>query len=227
MVQLLQLDASPRRSRSHTRTLVREFAERWSEGGPGNTVIRRDLGHEPPPHLTEDWIAAAFTTPGERTTQMREALAYSDQLVDELFASDVLVLGVPMYNFGVPAMLKAYIDQIVRVGRTFSFDPEAAAPYTPLVSGKRAFVIVGTGDAGYEMGGPLASANHVEPYLRTALGFIGIDEVEFVYTGNDEFGGERLQRSLAFARNRVAELTSVGAVSHRHPVAEHAAPQRD
>ncbi|MFD6450190.1 FMN-dependent NADH-azoreductase [Nocardia sp. NPDC060220] len=207
MAQLLQLDASPRRSRSHTRTLVGEFVARWSEGRPGDTVIRRDLGHEPPPHLTEEWIAAAFTPSEARTPQMRDTLAYSDQLVDELFASDVLVLGVPMYNFGVPAMLKAYIDQIVRVGRTFSFDPEAAAPYTPLTSGKRAFVIVGTGDAGYETGGPLASMNHVEPYLRTALGFIGIDEVEFVYTGNDEFGGERLQRSLERARDRVADLT--------------------
>ncbi|MGY0497559.1 FMN-dependent NADH-azoreductase [Nocardia sp. FBN12] len=208
MAQLLQLDASPRRSRSHTRTLVGEFVARWSEGRPDDTVIRRDLGHEPPPHLTEDWIAAAFTTPAQRTPSMREALALSDQLVDEVFAADVLVLGVPMYNFGVPAMLKAYIDQIVRVGRTFSFDPDAASPYTPLTSGKRAFVIVGTGDAGYEAGGPLASMNHVEPYLRTALGFIGIDEIEFVYTGNDEFGGERLLRSLERARNRVADLTS-------------------
>ncbi|MEV6225015.1 NAD(P)H-dependent oxidoreductase [Nocardia fluminea] len=207
MAQLLRLDASPRRSRSHTRTLAGEFVARWSASRPDDTVIRRDLGHEPPPHLTEEWIAAAFTTPVDRTPQMREVLAYSDQLVDELFAADVLVLAVPMYNFGVPAMLKAYIDQIVRVGRTFSFDPEAAAPYTPLVSGKRAFVIVGTGDAGYEMGGPLASMNHVEPYLRTALGFIGIEDVEFVYTGNDEFGGERLQRSLDSARNRVAALT--------------------
>ncbi|MEV4207457.1 FMN-dependent NADH-azoreductase [Nocardia salmonicida] len=208
MAQLLQLDASPRRSRSHTRTLTGEFVARWSEGRPGDTVIRRDLGHEPPPHLTEEWIAAAFTTPAQRTPQMHEVLAYSDRLVDELFASDVLVLGVPMYNFGVPAMLKAYIDQIVRVGRTFSFDPDAAAPYTPLTSGKRAFVIVGTGDAGYEVGGPLASMNHVEPYLRTALGFIGIDEVEFVYTGNDEFGGERLLRSLEHARSRVVDLTA-------------------
>ncbi|MEV0550548.1 NAD(P)H-dependent oxidoreductase [Nocardia salmonicida] len=208
MAQLLQLDASPRRSRSHTRTLTGEFVARWSEGRPGDTVIRRDLGHEPPPHLTEEWIAAAFTTPAQRTPQMHEVLAYSDRLVDELFASDVLVLGVPMYNFGVPAMLKAYIDQIVRVGRTFSFDPDAAAPYTPLASGKRAIVIVGTGDAGYEVGGPLASMNHVEPYLRTALGFIGIDEVEFVYTGNDEFGGERLLRSLEHARSRVVDLTA-------------------
>ncbi|MEU4414144.1 FMN-dependent NADH-azoreductase [Nocardia salmonicida] len=208
MAQLLQLDASPRRSRSHTRTLTGEFVARWSEGRPGDTVIRRDLGHEPPPHLTEEWIAAAFTAPAQRTPQMREVLAHSDRLVDELFASDVLVLGVPMYNFGVPAMLKAYIDQIVRIGRTFSFDPDAAAPYTPLTSGKRAFVIVGTGDAGYEMGGPLASMNHVEPYLRTALGFIGVDDVEFVYTGNDEFGGERLLRSLEHARSRVADLTA-------------------
>lgn len=209
MAQLLQLDASPRGARSHTRALVREFVDNWHQGRPGDTVLHRDLGHEPPPHITEDWIAAAFTAPEQRTPQMREDLVYSDRLVDELFDTDVLVFGVPLYNFGIPAMLKAYIDQIVRVGRTFSFDPEdTVAPYTPLTSGKRAFVIVSTGDAGYEAGGPLADMNHVEPHLRTVLGFIGIDDVEFVYAGNDEYGGERLRRSLQRARDRVADLTS-------------------
>ncbi|MGW4633681.1 FMN-dependent NADH-azoreductase [Nocardia sp. NPDC004415] len=208
MAQLLRLDASPRQSRSHTRTLVGEFVDQWRQARPEDTVIHRDLGHRPPPHLTEDWIAAAFTTPDQRTPAMHAALADSDELVDEMLATDVLVLGVPMYNFGIPAMLKAYIDNIVRVGRTFAFDPAADAPYTPLTAGKRAFVIVGTGDAGYDVGGPLAHMNHVEPYLRTALGFIGIDDLEFVYTGNDEFGGERLRRSLESARERVATLTA-------------------
>ncbi|MFI5502693.1 FMN-dependent NADH-azoreductase [Nocardia asteroides] len=208
MAQLLQLDASPRGSRSHTRTLVREFVDRWVQARPGDTVIRRDLGHQPPPHLTEEWIAAAFTTPERRTPAMHATLAYSDHLVDELLATDVLVLGVPMYNFGIPAMLKAYLDSVIRVGRTFAFDPAAAAPYTPLTAGKRAFVIVGTGDTGYELGGPLAHMNHVEPHLRTALGFIGIDEIDFVYTGNDEFGGDRLRRSLDSARHRIADLTA-------------------
>jgi FMN-dependent NADH-azoreductase len=140
---------------------------------------------------------------------MRADLAVSDELVDELLRTDVLVLGVPMYNFGIPAMLKAYIDQIVRVGRTFAFDPAAPNPYAPLVPpGKRAYVIVSTGDSGYQPGGPLADLNQVEPYLRTVFGFIGIEDPQFVYAGNDEFGGERLSASLAAAHDRVAELAT-------------------
>jgi len=125
-----------------------------------------------------------------------------------------------MYNFGIPAPLKAYIDQIVRIGRTFAFEPEdAAAPYKPLVSGKRAFVIVASGDAGYEPGGPLAAWNQVEPYLRTVLGFIGIHDVDFVYVGNDEFGGERLARSLERARRELRELAQVARTQAVGPAA--------
>ncbi|MGW0249777.1 FMN-dependent NADH-azoreductase [Nocardia goodfellowii] len=207
MTTLLHLDASPRGARSHTRSLTDDFVTRWVQQHSEVTVARRDLGIEPPPHLTEGWIAAAFTEPARRTPRMRADLAVSDELVDELLGTDVLVVGVPMYNFGIPAMLKAYIDQIVRVGRTFSFDPELRDPYAPLLPpGKRAFFIVSTGDSGYQADGPLAALNQVEPYLRTVFGFIGIDDLQFVYVGNDEFGGDRLSESLAAARNRVAEL---------------------
>ncbi|MEV0246609.1 NAD(P)H-dependent oxidoreductase [Nocardia sp. NPDC050712] len=207
MTKLLHLDASPRGPRSHTRTLTDDFVTRWVSQRSEVTVAHRDLGVRPPPHVTEGWIAAAFADPATRTPQMRADLAVSEDLVDELLGTDVLVLGVPMYNFGIPAMLKAYIDQIVRVGRTFGFDPEAENPYTPLLpAGKRAYVIVSTGDSGYQSGGPLAGLNQVEPYLRTVFGFIGLDDLEFVYAGNDEFGGERLSASLAAAHDRVAEL---------------------
>ncbi|WP_194813897.1 FMN-dependent NADH-azoreductase [Nocardia sp. XZ_19_385] len=209
MTKLLHLDASPRGARSHTRSLTGDFVTRWVRQRSDVSVARRDLGCQPPPHLTEGWIAAAFTKPEERTPQMLADLALSDELVDELLGTDVLVVGVPMYNFGIPAMLKAYIDQIVRVGRTFSFDPELADPYAPLLPpGKRAFFIVSTGDSGYQPDGPLAGLNQVEPYLRTVFGFIGIEDLQFVYVGNDEFGGERLSESLAAARDRVAELTA-------------------
>ncbi|MEU8899863.1 NAD(P)H-dependent oxidoreductase [Nocardia sp. NPDC048505] len=209
MTTLLHLDASPRAARSHTRSLTDDFVTRWVRQHAEVTVARRDLGTQPPPHVTEDWIAAAFTAPDQRTPRMRADLAVSDGLVDELLGADVLVLGVPMYNFGIPAMLKAYIDQIVRVGRTFSFDPEAADPYAPLLPpGKRAFVIVSTGDSGYQADGPLTAMNQVEPYLRTVFGFIGIDDLQFVYVGNDEFGGDRLSSSLAAAHARVAELAA-------------------
>jgi FMN-dependent NADH-azoreductase len=115
-----------------------------------------------------------------------------------------------MYNFGVPSAFKAYIDQIVRVGRTFLFDPDdTEQPYRPLLQGKRAFVIVSSGDAGYEAGGPHESLNHVDPYLRTVFGFIGIVDVRFVHVGNDEFGGDKLAASLRGAREELEWLAVV------------------
>ena len=163
-----------------------------ARGHPGVTVTHRDVGHDPPPHVDEAWIAAAFAPPAERTRAMHAALRTSDELIDELLAADVGVIGVPMYNFGVPSGFKAYIDQIVRVGRTFAFEPEdAGEPYKPLVRGKRVFVVVATGDTGYETGGRYEKQNHLDPYLRTVFRFIGVTDVTF-HVGNDEFGGSRL-----------------------------------
>lgn len=210
MTQVLHIDASPRSDRSHTRRLTREFVDAWLETRPTDTVVYRDVGHHPPPHVDEAWIAAAFTPPDKLTQQMRETLKTSDDLVDELLAADILVIGLPMYNFSVPSVFKAYIDQIIRIRRTFAFDPEDKfQPYKPLVHGKRIFVIVATGDSGYESGGRFAHLNHLDPYLRVLFGFIGVTDVTFVHIGNDEFGGERLSQSVLQARARISELTSI------------------
>ena len=210
MTQVLHIDVSPRSDRSHTRRLTREFVDAWLETRPTDTVVYRDVGHHPPPHVDEAWIAAAFTPPDKLTQQMRETLKTSDDLVDELLAADILVIGLPMYNFSVPSVFKAYIDQIIRIRRTFAFDPEDKfQPYKPLVHGKRIFVIVATGDSGYESGGRFAHLNHLDPYLRVLFGFIGVTDVTFVHIGNDEFGGERLSQSVLQARARISELTSI------------------
>lgn len=207
MTHLLHIDTSPRGARSHTRRLTREFVDLWEKVSPAETMTYRDIGRDPPPPVDEAWIAAAFTAPGERTPQMKEALRSSDALVDEFIAADTYAIGVPMYNFAVPSSFKAYIDQIVRVGRTFAFEPEdEAAPYKPLVHGKKMFVFVATGDSGYESGEPYEPLNHLDPYLRTVFGFIGVNDIRFVYVGNDEFGGQRLAQSVARARERIAEL---------------------
>jgi FMN-dependent NADH-azoreductase len=209
MAHLLHIDVSPRGERSHTRRLSRELVDAWLRSHPNDRVTYRDIGRNPPPHVDDDWIAAAFTTVANRTAAMQHVLRVSDALIAELVAADVLVIGLPMYNFSVPSSFKAYIDQIVRVGVTFAFDPEdEVAPYKPLVHGVRAVVIVASGDAGYEPGGRFERQNHVDPYLRTLFGFIGIDDVTFVHVGNDEFGGERLARALAAARVAIAQLTA-------------------
>src|SRR5688572_16153754 len=116
MKTLLVIDSSARSNRSTTRSLTRRFAEAWKQRFGDAAVIRRDLGATPPPAIDEAWIAAAF---GEPNGETPAALFESETFIGELFQADVIVIGAPMYNFGMPAALKAYFDQIVRVGRTF------------------------------------------------------------------------------------------------------------
>lgn len=223
MAHLLHIDSSPRGERfpsealrgSHSRRMTREFVEQWKQAHPSDTVTYRDVGRNPVPHVDEAWIAAAFTPPEQRKEQLQEAIHISDRLVDEFLAADVYVIGVPMYNFSVPSTFKAYIDQIVRIGLTFTFEPENAAnPYKPLVLGKKMFIITARGASGYEPGGQYGDMNHQEPYLRTVFGFIGITDITFVHVENDEFGNTSLAKSLAAARTQVAQLAGKAMQQH-------------
>jgi len=181
--------------------------ERWKQAYPTDTVTYRDVGRSSIPHVDQSWIAAAFTAPEKRTPEMWKAIQLSDQLVDEFLAADIYVIGVPMYNFSIPSCFKAYIDQIVRVGRTFLFEPDdPEAPYKPLVHNKKMFIIAVRGDAGYVPGGPKEKLNHQDPYLKTVFGFIGITDITVIHVENDEFGGQRLADSIAAARRQIAEL---------------------
>ena len=134
-------------------------------------MLYRDLRVFTPPHVTEDWIAAAFSPPDRHSPQMRQALQLSDLLIDEFMAADVYVFGVPMSNFAAPAVFKAYIDNIVRVGRTFLYVPDdAAAPYKPLVHGKRMFVLVSSGPPAMR---PPARCGPSTTWSRTSAPFSG------------------------------------------------------
>lgn len=207
MAHLLHLDSSPRKERSHSRKLTREFVETWQQTHSTDTVTYRDIGHNPVPHVDEPWIAAAFTPPEQRTPELWRAIEFSDRLVDELLAADIYVMGVPMYNFSVPSTFKAYIDQIVRIGRTFNFAPENPEyPYKPLVLGKKMFVITARGTSGYGVGGQYEHLNHHDPYLSAVFGFIGITDITFIAVENDESGGTSLAESIASARNQIAQL---------------------
>lgn len=213
---ILHIDSSARQGisghdahGSHTRRLSQRFVQHWQALCPADQVLRRDVARQTPAFVTEDWVAAAFTPVSARSPAMHERLAESDALVDELVAADLIVIGVPMYNFGVPATFKAYIDNIVRVGRTFGFDRQRAGePYWPMLSsaGKRLVLLSSRGDHGYDEGGRLAQANHVESAVRAAFAYIGIDQVSSVAVEFDEFGDERLAASLAAAERQVDEL---------------------
>ncbi len=207
MTILLHLDASARIAGSQTRRLGRLFVERWRALRPDDTVVHRDVGREPPRPVTDSWIAAAFTRPERRTPDMIAALAESDRLVDELERADIIVAGVPMYNFGLPAQMKAYIDNIVRVGRTFGLDrTRAGDPDWPMLRGKRLVILSSRGDRGYDPGGWIAHKNHVEPHLRAAFGYIGITDVVSIAVEADAFADQHLAQSLAAAEAAVERL---------------------
>lgn len=214
MAHLLHIDSSPRGEKfptealrgSHSRRLIREFVLQWQQAH-GDTINYRDLGRNYVPHVDEAWIAAAYTPPEQRSAELQQAIWISDRLVDEFLAADIYVIGVPMYNFSIPSTLKAYIDQIVRIGRTFAFEPENPQnPYKPLVLGKKMFIIATRGGSGFGVGGQYEQMNHQTPYLATVFGFIGITDITFIEIENDELGGQKLAEAIANARRQVAQL---------------------
>jgi FMN-dependent NADH-azoreductase len=178
MATLLLLNTSPLPS-SVSRELTREFVSNWKASHPSGKVIDRDLAANPPKPLDQAWIYATFTPEEARQPEQKDLIAYSDQCISELELADEYVIGVAMHNFSIPSVLKLWIDQVVRRGRTFSYGADGPKG---LLSGKKATVLVATGGV-YDAGTPYAALNFIDPYLRTILGFIGITDVKFVTAG--------------------------------------------
>ncbi len=179
MPTLLHIDSSPLYGRSVSRQLTDAFVTEWKAFHPNGTVVDRDLYATSIPPVTAEWVGAAYTPEEARTPQQKELLALSDRLLAELERADEYVFGVPMHNFGVPSVLKLWIDQVARVGRTFSY-----ADGTPkgLLAGKKATFIIATGGI-YDAQTQMASFNFVEPYLRSVFGFLGVTDATFLTTG--------------------------------------------
>jgi FMN-dependent NADH-azoreductase len=217
-MKLLHIDSSARPGRSdhsqygsHTRRLTDRFVRRWLASRPDDQMTYRDVGQYPPNPVTAKWIHAAFTKPQQREPWMHEVLAESDALVDEVMEADLIVAGVPMYNFGMPAQFKAYIDNVVRVGRTFGFDrSRPGEPYWPMLAGmgKRLIVLSARGDYGYGSGGRQAHVNHVESGVRDVFGYLGITDFDSVAIEYDEFADDRLKASIAAAEQAVDDLVN-------------------
>jgi FMN-dependent NADH-azoreductase len=178
MATLLQLDSSPLAS-SVSRELTREFVTNWKIAHPNGQVIVRDLAANPAKPVDQGWIYAAFTPVEARQPEQKAILTYSDECIAELEQADEYVLGVAMHNFSIPSVIKLWIDQVVRGGRTFAYDESGAKG---LLSGKKATILVATGGV-YQAGSPLESLNFIDPYLRTILGWIGIKDITFVTAG--------------------------------------------
>jgi len=207
MSTLLHIDSSPRASRSITRKLTHDFAEAWAAAHPGSHIIYRDLGHQSIPFVTEEWVAGAFSHEA-LTPEQQRVFAVSDELIAELKQADHYVFGVPMFNFNVPAVFKAYIDQISRFGQTVQF--AAGGGIEGLLKGKKATVIITSGGI-YREGYPSAPLNFIEPYMRAILGFLGVTAVDFVIAdGVNDVNFGKLDRDtyLKPIRARALELAS-------------------
>lgn len=198
---LLHIDASPRGARSKSRQLGADYVAAWRSRHPDAAVVTRDLTQEPPPFVSEAWVEGAYAPAAQQSPAAQAAIAVSNRYVDELLAADQLVITTPIYNLSIPATLKAWIDQIVRAGRTFAL---RQGGYEGLVKGKRVLVIVASG-SDFRPNTPGGAYNFLEPYLRAVLGFVGITDVQFVYAhslGQDEAGRE----AFASAQTALQEL---------------------
>ncbi len=176
MTRILRIDSSARLQGSHSRELADYFQNAWLTKYPHDEVIVRDVVQNPCPHISNLAIAAFNTPQEQQSEEMKNAIALSDELIDELQSADILLISVPMYNFSVPSALKAWIDQIVRPGRTFVYD---GTNFTGLVTVKRAYIICAYGGSGYTDNRAFFSLNFLEPYLKGILSFLGIQELQF------------------------------------------------
>lgn len=204
MNRILAIHASPRADRSHSRRL----AEGFLAALPQAEITRREVGRAGLPHVSEAFIAAAFhPEPGNRPLTMQADLALSDQLVDELLDHDLLVISTPMYNFSVPSGLKAWVDQVVRLGRTFDLRIEdGEAQYEPLLKGRKALIVTSRGGAGMGPGGELEWMNHADTWLRVALGFLGIEDVKVIAAEGEEGNPDAFRASCQQAERELASL---------------------
>src|SRR5580658_10793908 len=195
MPTLLHIDSSPLYGRSVSRELTAAFVTQWKAAHPLGKVIERDLTSTAIAPINAEWIGAVYTPEGARTPQQKELLSLSDSLLAELEQADEYVFGVPMHNFGVPSVLKLWIDQIARVGRTFSYGEGGPKG---LLTGKKATFIIATGGI-YDEQTQMASFNFVEPYLRSVFGFLGVTDATFLTAGGTAALNQGLDRDAFLA----------------------------
>lgn len=197
-LKILEVTASARTMTSASRRLSQDLINALEDRFGGVHTTRRDLSAGIP-FVNEAWVEANFTPEESRTAKHRESLALSDALVEELNDADVLVIGVPMYNFNIPASLKAWVDMIARARLTFRYTENGPEG---LLQGKKAYLVVATG------GVPVGSAvDFATPYLKHVLSFIGIDDVEIVAA--DQLNSQA-DESMDAARSRIAEIVHLG-----------------
>lgn len=197
---LLQINSSIFSSGGQSSQLADRFVAAWRANHLDAQVVVRDLAQNPLPHLDAQRVTAFFAQPDDRTTEQQAFVAESDALIEEIKQAEVIVIGLPMYNFGIPSTLKAYFDHIARAGVTFRYTSNGPEG---LLIGKKVYVFAARG--GLYAGTPLDSQTG---YVRNFLGFLGITEVEFVYAEGLNMGEASKEAALTKAHQRLAALAA-------------------
>ncbi|TCS39457.1 FMN-dependent NADH-azoreductase [Paucimonas lemoignei] len=199
-MNILQVNSSARTGNSNSTRLASELVAKLRSTHQGSTLTLRDLGVTPHPALDETALQALFTPAEQRTTEQAARVALDDELIAEIQAADIVVLGVPMYNFGITAQLKNWIDAIARARVTFRYTENGPEG---LLKGKKVYAVLTRG--GQYRNTP---ADTQVPYLKTVLGFLGMTDVEFVYAEGLAMGPEAEQQAMAAARAEIEQLVS-------------------
>ena len=197
-MRTLQINSSIFSSGGQSSQLADQFVATLRAREPDAHLVVRDLAHDPLPHLDAQRVLAFLAQPGARTPEQQAYAAESDALIEEIQQAQVIVIGLPMYNFGIPSTLKAYFDQIARAGVTFRYTANGPEG---LLTGKKAYIFAARG--GMYAGTPLDSQTR---YVRDFLGFLGITDVVFVYAEGLSMGETAKETTLVQARQRLAEL---------------------
>ncbi|OMH29111.1 FMN-dependent NADH-azoreductase [Motiliproteus sp. MSK22-1] len=214
MPTILHLDSSARpvdnpvtEYNSISKALAGEFIQQWQKQRPEDPVIYRDLGQSPPDFVSQDWIAAVFTDENNRTDSQQQLLRLSDTLIDELNQAEIILMSTPMYNYGMPAALKAWFDQVIRIHKTFTFDLERGDfPLEPIMSGKTLVLVSSCGEFGFEPGGIRESMNHLGPHIEVLGKYLGVDHFFEIRAEYQEYADYRHQQSVQQARSAAIEL---------------------
>lgn len=198
---LLRIDTSVRQQGSTSRALADAFEQAWRARHPQGEVHRRDLAVQALPHIDARTIEGFYTAPEAMDASLREATALSDTLIQELKGAHTLLISAPIYNFSIPSALKAWIDHVVRMGHTVSFDGQR---FTGLVTQPRAVLALAYGAGGYQ--GPLMAMDHLKPYLTQLLGFLGMGRVEVLSAEGTNLDPAAAQTAIASEKARIPDI---------------------
>ncbi|MCH7337690.1 NAD(P)H-dependent oxidoreductase [Acinetobacter sp. NIPH 2699] len=216
MTTLLHIDASVRsfygegeKHSSISKMLGQHLIKHWKKQHSDDQIIYRDIGEQTPNFVSQKWLEAVFTPESKRTDAHRVVLAESDQYIDEVASTDIILITTPMYNYGMPAALKAWFDQIIRINKTFTFDlARGDFPLEPIFSNKTLILLSSCGEFGFGEGEIREHMNHLGTHIKVLSHYLGVNQFFEIRSEYQEFGDQRHQDSLLAAKQKIENLVS-------------------